>query len=125
MPTPLKLAALIVTILGLFIALELTTLTSKQFKSRPNQTLYHFSNILGFYPLITHRFPPLANLALGQTVATQIIDQTWFEKVGPKAITETTRPIAATVSNIQRGSIKTYLTFFILTLFLILSLSPL
>ena len=75
MPPLLKLAALIVTILGLLTALELASLTSKQFKPTPQLNLHHFSNMLGFFPMIIHRFTPKLNLALGQTIATQIIDQ--------------------------------------------------
>uniref|UniRef100_A0A8D0CVV3 NADH dehydrogenase subunit 5 C-terminal domain-containing protein n=1 Tax=Sander lucioperca TaxID=283035 RepID=A0A8D0CVV3_SANLU len=75
-PPLLKLAALIVTILGLLLALELASLTSKQFKPTPHLALHHFSNILGFFPAIIHRFIPKLNLVLGQTIASQIVDQT-------------------------------------------------
>lgn len=76
MPSSLKLAALAVTILGLLTALELASLTSKQFKPTPNFTAHHFSNILGFFPPIVHRFTPKNSLILGQTIASQIVDQT-------------------------------------------------
>lgn len=115
-PPLLKLAALIVTILGLIIALELASLTSKQFKPTSQLTLHHFSNILGFFPAVTHRLVPKLNLILGQAIASQAIDQTWLEKVGPKAVTSLNVPIVAIVSNTQRGIIKTYLTLFLLTL---------
>nr|YP_010500173.1 NADH dehydrogenase subunit 5 [Poecilia parae]UWV18142.1 NADH dehydrogenase subunit 5 [Poecilia parae] len=122
MPTPLKLAALAVTILGLFTALELASLSSKQFKKTPNPNLHHFSNMLGFFPHIMHRFTPHANLILGQTIATQTIDQTWLEKSGPKAIySMSLRPITTT-SNIQQGMIKTYLSLFFLTTLITISL---
>jgi len=76
MPPLLKLAALIVSILGLILALELASLTNKQFKPLPKISPHHFSNMLGFFPSIIHRFTPKLNLALGQTVAGQIVDQT-------------------------------------------------
>nr|WNH36894.1 NADH dehydrogenase subunit 5 [Scopeloberyx robustus] len=125
MPPLLKLSALIVTILGLAIALELATLTSKQFKPAPNRPLHHFSNMLGFFPLIIHRLAPLMNLALGQTMANQMIDQAWLEKTGPKALISANLPLVTTTSNIQQGQVKTYLTLFLLTLTLILLLSAL
>nr|YP_009159124.1 NADH dehydrogenase subunit 5 [Holacanthus tricolor]AKP94313.1 NADH dehydrogenase subunit 5 [Holacanthus tricolor] len=116
MPLLLKLAALIVSILGLIMALELASLTSKQFKPIPQLNYHHFSNMLGFFPTIIHRLPPKLNLTLGQTIATQMIDQTWLEKTGPKAVTSLSTPLISTVSNIQRGMIKTYLITFLLTL---------
>nr|YP_010956832.1 NADH dehydrogenase subunit 5 [Nealotus tripes]WMY89977.1 NADH dehydrogenase subunit 5 [Nealotus tripes]WNH17184.1 NADH dehydrogenase subunit 5 [Nealotus tripes] len=116
MPPVLKLAALIVTILGLLIALELASLTTKQFKPTPKLSPHHFSNMLGFFPSIIHRFTPKLNLVLGQTVASQMVDQTWMEKVGPKAVVSINAPLITTTSNTQRGMIKTYLTLFLLTL---------
>nr|YP_009183468.1 NADH dehydrogenase subunit 5 [Ammodytes dubius]ALM88073.1 NADH dehydrogenase subunit 5 [Ammodytes dubius] len=116
MPPLLKLAALIVTILGLLTALELASLTSKQFKPTPQLNLHHFSNMLGFFPMIIHRFTPKLNLALGQTIATQMIDQAWLEKTGPKALISSNLPLVTTTSNVQQGLIKTYLALFLLTL---------
>nr|WCJ45042.1 NADH dehydrogenase subunit 5 [Pristipomoides filamentosus]WIM35173.1 NADH dehydrogenase subunit 5 [Pristipomoides filamentosus] len=116
MPPLLKLAALTVTILGLLLALELATLTSKQFKPSPQLTAHHFSNMLGFFPMIIHRFTPKLNLTLGQAIASQMVDQTWLEKSGPKAVASLNMPLITTTSNTQQGMIKTYLTFFLLTL---------
>nr|YP_002333229.1 NADH dehydrogenase subunit 5 [Takifugu oblongus]BAG85519.1 NADH dehydrogenase subunit 5 [Takifugu oblongus] len=116
MPMIVKLAALIVTILGLLIALELASLTSKQLKPTPHLSPHHFSNMLGFFPTIIHRASPKVNLILGQTIATQIIDLTWLEKGGPKTISSINTPLISTISNIQQGSIKTYLVLFLTTL---------
>nr|YP_003457093.1 NADH dehydrogenase subunit 5 [Diceratias pileatus]BAI77167.1 NADH dehydrogenase subunit 5 [Diceratias pileatus] len=118
MPPLLKLAALLVTILGLLTALELASLTNKQFKPTPKLLPHHFSNMLGFFPALTHRLAPKLNLGLGQTIATQMIDQTWLEKSGPKAIVSMNTPLITTTSNTQHGAIKTYLTLFLLTLML-------
>nr|BAN83279.1 NADH dehydrogenase subunit 5 [Gasterochisma melampus] len=116
MPPLLKLAALAVTILGLIIALELASLTSKQFKPTPTLTPHHFSNMLGFFPHIIHRFTPKLNLVLGQTIASQMVDQTWLEKTGPKALASSNIPLITTTSNTQQGMIKAYLALFLLTL---------
>nr|YP_001491406.1 NADH dehydrogenase subunit 5 [Ostracion immaculatus]YP_010716017.1 NADH dehydrogenase subunit 5 [Ostracion cubicum]WDE74852.1 NADH dehydrogenase subunit 5 [Ostracion cubicum]BAF51930.1 NADH dehydrogenase subunit 5 [Ostracion immaculatus] len=112
----LKLAALMVTIMGLLLALELASLTNKQFKPTPYLTTHHFSNMLGFFPAIIHRLMPKLNLTLGQTIASQMVDQTWLEKTGPKAASSLNMPLISTTSNIQQGMIKTYLTLFLLTL---------
>nr|UEC47036.1 NADH dehydrogenase subunit 5 [Salvelinus alpinus]UEC47062.1 NADH dehydrogenase subunit 5 [Salvelinus alpinus] len=115
MPLSLKLAALLVTILGLLIALELASLTGKQFKTTPNLVTHNFSNMLGFFPAVVHRLAPKLNLTLGQTIASQMVDQTWFEKIGPKGVISTNLPMVTTTSNIQQGMIKTYLTLFFLS----------
>uniref|UniRef100_UPI0030FF3CC1 NADH dehydrogenase subunit 5 n=1 Tax=Prionotus nudigula TaxID=1421438 RepID=UPI0030FF3CC1 len=116
MPPALKLAALAVTITGLIIALELASLTNKQYKVSPYPAPHHFSNMLGFFPPIIHRFVPKLNLLLGQAIASQTVDQTWLEKVGPKAIVSLNLPLIAATGNFQRGLVKTYLITFALTL---------
>nr|BDI08557.1 NADH dehydrogenase subunit 5 [Parabotia curtus]BDI08570.1 NADH dehydrogenase subunit 5 [Parabotia curtus]BDI08583.1 NADH dehydrogenase subunit 5 [Parabotia curtus]BDI08609.1 NADH dehydrogenase subunit 5 [Parabotia curtus]BDI08622.1 NADH dehydrogenase subunit 5 [Parabotia curtus] len=115
MPMSLKLAALAVTITGLLIAMELTALTNKQFKINPTASLHHFSNMLGYFPAIIHRLIPKLNLTLGQSIATQLVDQTWFEATGPKGATSLQVKMAKITSDTQRGMIKTYLTIFLLS----------
>nr|YP_009942539.1 NADH dehydrogenase subunit 5 [Balitora ludongensis]QOC71896.1 NADH dehydrogenase subunit 5 [Balitora ludongensis] len=115
MPTTLKMAAIAVTIIGLLTAMELTALTNKQFKIHPTTQLHHFSNMLGYFPAITHRLVPKLNLTLGQLAATQMVDQTWFEAAGPKGASSAQIKMAKTVSDAQRGMIKTYLTIFLLS----------
>nr|YP_006303298.1 NADH dehydrogenase subunit 5 [Bostrychus sinensis]AFC88361.1 NADH dehydrogenase subunit 5 [Bostrychus sinensis] len=122
MPLLLKLAALLVTIIGLLTALELAQLTSKQFKPSPILQLHHFSNMLGFFPALIHRLPPKMNLLLGQHIASQMVDQTWLEKSGPKAVYTTNLPLITTASNTQQGMVKTFLTLFFLTFVLSLLL---
>nr|YP_010406852.1 NADH dehydrogenase subunit 5 [Parupeneus pleurostigma]URF19484.1 NADH dehydrogenase subunit 5 [Parupeneus pleurostigma]WNH17626.1 NADH dehydrogenase subunit 5 [Parupeneus pleurostigma] len=116
MPPLLKLAALTVTVLGLLTALELARLTSKQFKPTPIMSPHHFSNMLGFFPTIIHRAAPKLSLILGQKIASQMVDQTWLEKLGPKAVASLSVPLITTTSNAQRGAVKTYLILFLLTL---------
>nr|YP_009344776.1 NADH dehydrogenase subunit 5 [Uaru amphiacanthoides]ALR69033.1 NADH dehydrogenase subunit 5 [Uaru amphiacanthoides] len=120
MPFLLKTAALAVTIIGLLLALELASLTTKQVKTLPNLPFHHFSNMLGFFPAVMHRLTPKLNLLLGQTIATQMIDQTWLEKVGPKATYSLNSPLISMTSNIQQGMIKTYLSLFLFTFILAL-----
>ncbi|YP_006303441.1 NADH dehydrogenase subunit 5 (mitochondrion) [Epinephelus moara] len=116
MPLMLKLTALTVTILGLLIALELASLTSKQFKPAPYLPTFRFSSMLGFFPMIMHRFPPAMSLGMGQSIASQMVDQTWLEKSGPKAAAKLNTPLITSTSNTQRGLVKTYLIFFLITL---------
>nr|QRB83213.1 NADH dehydrogenase subunit 5 [Odontobutis platycephala] len=120
MPASLKLAALLVTALGLLTALELATLTNKQFKMMPQTHTHYFSNMLGFFPMFVHRLPPKIALLLGQNIANQTVDQTWLEKTGPKAITLMSLPLITTTSNAQQGTLKTYLGLFFLSLIIVL-----
>nr|YP_010414144.1 NADH dehydrogenase subunit 5 [Yunnanilus analis]URQ84740.1 NADH dehydrogenase subunit 5 [Yunnanilus analis] len=123
MPMILKMAALAVTVIGLMVAIELTMLTGKQFKTNPMTSPHHFSNMLGYFPAIIHRLIPKLNLTLGQSIATQLVDQTWFETIGPKGASSTQIKMAKAVSDIQRGMIKTYLTIFLFTLTLAILLT--
>nr|AGY95378.1 NADH dehydrogenase subunit 5 [Osteoglossum ferreirai] len=119
----LKLSALIVSIAGLLTAIELANMTNKQFKIMPTNTPHNFSNMLGYFPTTIHRLIPKMNLILGQTMASQLTDQTWFEKTGPKGIAAKQIPMIKITNNIQQGLIKTYLTMFFLTVALATSLS--
>nr|WNH22684.1 NADH dehydrogenase subunit 5 [Synodus synodus] len=121
MPLYMKISALLVSITGLVLAMELATLTAKQIKTTPNLVLHHFSNMLGFYPTIVHRLAPKLMLSLGQNAANLTVDQTWLEKVGPKTISSYNSTLASTTSNLQQGIIKTYLMLFFLTLALVLA----
>nr|YP_010957495.1 NADH dehydrogenase subunit 5 [Gadomus longifilis]WMY90822.1 NADH dehydrogenase subunit 5 [Gadomus longifilis] len=116
MPSGLKLAALAVSILGLLFALEIVILTSKQLKVQPLKHPHHFSNSLGFIPIIVHRVSPKVGLLLGQGVASQLVDQTWFEKGGPKMLAESMILASATLTNLCQALIKAHLTLFMVTL---------
>ena len=75
MPPTLKTAAIIVTLLGLLLALELAKQTAKQLKTTPNLLTHRFSNLLGFFPLLFHRGLPKMSLSFGQNLANQTVDQ--------------------------------------------------
>nr|YP_010890755.1 NADH dehydrogenase subunit 5 [Enneapterygius hsiojenae]WJK72103.1 NADH dehydrogenase subunit 5 [Enneapterygius hsiojenae] len=115
MPPLLKTAALAVTILGFLVALELASLTSKQFKTTPILPLHNFSNMLGFFPAIVHRLSPSLMLSFGQAVASNAVDQTWMEKIGPKAVQSFNTPLVSSTDALQQGLVKTYLSMFFAT----------
>nr|BAK41976.1 NADH dehydrogenase subunit 5 [Gymnotus carapo] len=118
----LKLAALMVTIIGLLAAMELAMMTSKQLKTTPILTMHNFSNMLGFFPMIFHRFLPKLSLIFGQASATRF-DQTWLETLGPKGLAHLQTKMAITTSNAQQGILKPYLTVFFLTTILTILIS--
>nr|YP_003345109.1 NADH dehydrogenase subunit 5 [Cyema atrum]BAI53532.1 NADH dehydrogenase subunit 5 [Cyema atrum] len=116
MPLTLKLSALLVTILGLMTAMELATLTNKQHKIMPNMETHKFSNMLGYFPNIVHRMMPNLTFIMGQKMATQMVDQTWFEKIGPKGVANMQVPMIKIVNTPQQGYLKVYLMIFMLTM---------
>nr|WMY90068.1 NADH dehydrogenase subunit 5 [Antennariidae sp.] len=121
--TPIvKLAALLVTIVGLLAALELASMTNKQLKPMPILPTHNFSNLLGFFPTIMHRLMPNLTLMAGQKISTQMTDLVWLEKIGPKATIALNLPMVTATSDAQQGMIKTYVTMFSLTLALTLAL---
>nr|BAK42430.1 NADH dehydrogenase subunit 5 [Helogenes marmoratus] len=111
MPTPLKMAALVVTVMGLLIALALTSTTSKQIKMTPTLKLHNLSNMLGFFPSIMHRLSPKITLTLGDK-ATKM-DRQWLELM-PKNLHpmyHKTNSLLDTNNNV----IKIYLMFYLMS----------
>nr|YP_009517139.1 NADH dehydrogenase subunit 5 [Pristis pristis]AYE93050.1 NADH dehydrogenase subunit 5 [Pristis pristis] len=116
MPPLLKLSALLVTIMGFMLALELANLTKMQLKINPNLSTYNFSNMLGYFPSIMHRFIPKTSLQWAQDISTHLLDLSWTEKVGPKSTIIQQTPMIKLTTQPQQGFIKTYITTFLLTL---------
>nr|YP_097021.1 NADH dehydrogenase subunit 5 [Oedipina poelzi]AAU20445.1 NADH dehydrogenase subunit 5 [Oedipina poelzi] len=113
MPTTLKISALIITIIGLILAIDLMNLTSNFI----NKTKLHtFSNMLAFFPMTTHRLSPKSKMLVGQNLSTAITDTTWYEAAGPKSVINRQLPAIKATTTMQTGLMKTYmLTFFVST----------
>nr|AMD83736.1 NADH dehydrogenase subunit 5 [Corydoras schwartzi] len=112
MPTSLKLAAIMVTIIGVLIAMALTTTTAKQFKVTPMLNLHNFSNMLGYFTSTIHRLIPQFSLTLGKK-ATKF-DRQWME-LGPKGMMPIHMSISTKFDNMDSNMIKIYLTIYLLT----------
>nr|YP_089613.1 NADH dehydrogenase subunit 5 [Scolecomorphus vittatus]AAS13741.1 NADH dehydrogenase subunit 5 [Scolecomorphus vittatus] len=112
MPTLLKIAAIILSLLGLMLAIDIMK------SSMSTNKKYTFSTLLAFFPTITHRILPIMPMSLGQNIATNLTDYTWLEMMGPKGLANQQLPPIKTTTNIQQGLMKTYLTIFLLTLFI-------
>nr|YP_010950056.1 NADH dehydrogenase subunit 5 [Bathyraja parmifera]WMI35960.1 NADH dehydrogenase subunit 5 [Bathyraja parmifera] len=116
MPLTLKLSAVLVTTIGLLLALELTNLTKHQLKVNPPMAPHNFSNLLGYFPTIIHRLTPEMNLHWAQTISTHLIDLTWNEKMGPNNMFIQQTSMIKLSTSPQQGFIKIYLMIFFLTL---------
>nr|YP_008578398.1 NADH dehydrogenase subunit 5 [Brachyphylla cavernarum]CDF66014.1 ND5 [Brachyphylla cavernarum] len=120
MPLYLKLMALAVTLTGFALALELNLMTlNLKFKAPSN--VFKFSNLLGYFPTIMHRLPPMANLTMSQKLASHLLDLTWLETILPKTISLIQLKSSILVSN-QKGLIKLYFMSFLITFLLTLLL---
>nr|YP_009024902.1 NADH dehydrogenase subunit 5 [Cercopithecus diana]AHN49883.1 NADH dehydrogenase subunit 5 [Cercopithecus diana] len=112
MPHYLKLSALCATTLGLLMTMDLILTTNQLKMYNPSQT-FKFSNMLGYFPITTHRMVPYQNLLMSQNLAFLLLDSMWLEKSMPKTVTHTHITISKTVTT-QKGMIKLYsLSFFI------------
>nr|NP_127487.1 NADH dehydrogenase subunit 5 [Echinosorex gymnura]AAK64231.1 NADH dehydrogenase subunit 5 [Echinosorex gymnura] len=120
MPNYLKLTALIVTILGFTLAMELNTLTNNLKHTSPS-LVFSFSNSLGYYPTIIHRFPPLKNLNLAQKMATTRTDLTLLELFMPSYLCNIQITMSKLISN-QKGLMKLYFLTFMFSIMISLAI---
>nr|YP_008379018.1 NADH dehydrogenase subunit 5 [Hapalemur griseus]AGM47512.1 NADH dehydrogenase subunit 5 [Hapalemur griseus] len=120
MPLYLKLTALMVTIMGFALAMELNLMTNNLKFKLPSHN-YKFSNSLGFYPMTMHRSIPLSNLIMSQNTASLLLDLVWLEKTMPKNLSQLQMTSSTNISN-QTGSIKFYFLSFLMSLLLTLLL---
>lgn len=120
-PIHLKLTALLVTILGFVIAIELNSMTL-YLQTKIYSNISKFSTLLGYFPTIIHRLSPHLNLVISQKLSSILLDLIWLEKTIPK-FTANLHSIASTISSNQKGLIKLYfLSFLISTLLAIISI---
>nr|YP_010455579.1 NADH dehydrogenase subunit 5 [Platyrrhinus matapalensis]UUA63210.1 NADH dehydrogenase subunit 5 [Platyrrhinus matapalensis] len=120
MPPYLKLTALVVTLTGFILALELN-LAALNLKFKSPSNMFKFSNLLGYFPTIIHRLPPSTSLTMGQKSASLLLDLTWLEIFFPKTISLIQLKTSTLVSN-QKGLVKLYFMSFLITLLLALTL---
>nr|YP_009944906.1 NADH dehydrogenase subunit 5 [Chelonoidis becki]YP_009944919.1 NADH dehydrogenase subunit 5 [Chelonoidis darwini]QOD98554.1 NADH dehydrogenase subunit 5 [Chelonoidis becki]QOD98567.1 NADH dehydrogenase subunit 5 [Chelonoidis darwini]USH90293.1 NADH dehydrogenase subunit 5 [Chelonoidis darwini]USH90306.1 NADH dehydrogenase subunit 5 [Chelonoidis darwini]USH90319.1 NADH dehydrogenase subunit 5 [Chelonoidis darwini] len=119
MPTYIKITALTMTILGLLLALELTTMTNKMTPKPSN--IHNLSNLLIHFNTLTHRSLPMASLKFSQNIATHLTDLSWYENIGPKGLIKSQITPITLISSSQKGLIKVYMTSFILSIMLLVA----
>nr|YP_398808.1 NADH dehydrogenase subunit 5 [Nisaetus alboniger]BAE46868.1 NADH dehydrogenase subunit 5 [Nisaetus alboniger] len=122
MPTLTKTTAIIITALGILLALELSNMTHTL--TQPKQTTpLNFSSTLGYFNPLTHRPSSLALLHSGQKIASHLIDLSWYKKMGPEGVADLQLTATKTSTLLHTGLVKTYLgTFALSTLIILLSM---
>nr|QIP52899.1 NADH dehydrogenase subunit 5 [Lissonycteris angolensis] len=114
MPMYLKITAMLVTLLGFIVALELNTATQNLKHTTPSK-YFNFSNLLGYFPITMHRMQPLINLLVSQKVASMLLDLIWLENILPKSISSFQMKTSTLISS-QKGQVKLYFLSFLITL---------
>nr|DAZ85404.1 TPA_asm: NADH dehydrogenase subunit 5 [Gymnogyps californianus] len=121
MPTLTKTTAIIATILGAILALELLNMTHTL--TQPKQsTLLNFSSTLGYFNPLMHRLSSTNLLNNGQKIASHLIDLSWYKKMGPEGLADLQLMATKTSTTFHTGLIKTYLGSFALSILIILSM---
>nr|YP_009232571.1 NADH dehydrogenase subunit 5 [Ninox scutulata]AMA34372.1 NADH dehydrogenase subunit 5 [Ninox scutulata] len=111
MPLTTKMAAIMVTALGITLALELSTLTHSMTTPKKNP-LQVFSTSLGYFNPLMHRPNSTNLLNIGQKIATHLIDLSWYKKLGPEGLANLQLMAAKTSTSAHTGQIKAYLGSF-------------
>nr|YP_010166991.1 NADH dehydrogenase subunit 5 [Microtus thomasi]QRW36225.1 NADH dehydrogenase subunit 5 [Microtus thomasi] len=114
MPWYLKMTALIITLAGFTIALDLNNFTNNLSATKPSPT-NSFSTSLGYFPTIVHRLVPLKTLSTSFKTALTTLDLIWLEKAIPKVTSTMHTLVSATLSN-QKGMVKLYFLSFLISL---------
>lgn len=117
-PWYLKTIALIISVLGFLIALELNNLTTK-FSINKTNPFTPFSTQLGYFPLIIHRIMPIKSLNHSLNVSLNLIDLIWLEKLIPKSTSTIHTNFTKILTN-QKGLIKLYFISFLVNIILII-----
>nr|YP_009870329.1 NADH dehydrogenase subunit 5 [Maxomys whiteheadi]QKJ82497.1 NADH dehydrogenase subunit 5 [Maxomys whiteheadi] len=120
MPWYLKTTALLISILGFMLALELNNLTLNFTTNKPSQ-ISSFSTSLGYYPSIIHRMIPQKALNQSFKLSLNLMDLIWLEKSIPKSTSITHMHMSKMLTN-QKGLVKLYFMSFLITLMLTLIL---
>nr|YP_010029221.1 NADH dehydrogenase subunit 5 [Golunda ellioti]QOU10206.1 NADH dehydrogenase subunit 5 [Golunda ellioti] len=125
MPWYLKMTALVISILGFLIALELNNMSLKLSTKKTNP-YSSFSTLLGFFPSVMHRTLPAKTLGQSFKTSLNLLDLIWLEKAIPKS-TSNMHSNSSKLLTKQKGLVKLYFMSFLISLTIITilySLSP-
>nr|QUA10598.1 NADH dehydrogenase subunit 5 [Symposiachrus guttula] len=119
MPFYIKITAIVITLLGILLALELSTMTQTLILPKQN-AFSNFSLSLGYFNPLVHRFITTKLLSGGQNIASHLIDLSWFKMLGPEGLANLQIMASKTATSLHTGLIKAYLGSFALSIFIIL-----
>nr|BCO16526.1 NADH dehydrogenase subunit 5 [Gehyra marginata] len=111
MPTLAKLSATLVTLMGLLIAMDLVTLTTKLATPKTSPTHTMLSHLM-FFNTLAHRRAPNKNMMVAQKFSLQLNDLAWYEASGPMAMKFSHTNLSTTITYAYTGLIKTHLSAF-------------
>nr|YP_009227560.1 NADH dehydrogenase subunit 5 [Petroica macrocephala]AGI51029.1 NADH dehydrogenase subunit 5 [Petroica macrocephala] len=120
MPLSIKITALVVTTLGIVLALELSSMAQTLILPKRNP-FSSFSTSLGYFNPLTHRLSTTSLLSGGQKIASHLIDLSWYKMFGPEGLANLQMTAAKTTTSFHPGLIKAYLGTFALSIFIILT----
>nr|WDE86545.1 NADH dehydrogenase subunit 5 [Setophaga virens] len=120
MPLYIKMTALIVTALGIALALEISKMTQTLILTKQT-TLSNFSTSLGYFNPLIHRLSMTNFLKGGQNIASHLIDLSWYKMLGPEGLANLQLTAAKTATTLHSGLIKAYLGSFALSILIILT----
>nr|QOD97572.1 NADH dehydrogenase subunit 5 [Anhinga anhinga] len=119
MPATTKTAAIILTILGIILAMELSNMTQTMTQPKQN-TCSNFSTTLAYFNPLIHRTSSTNLLNGGQKISSHLIDLSWYKKMGPEGLANLQLMMTKTSTTLHTGLIKTYLGSFALSILLML-----
>nr|QHI42573.1 NADH dehydrogenase subunit 5 [Luscinia svecica] len=119
MPLYIKITAMIVTALGILLALEMSKMTQTMILTKQGP-FSNFSTSLGYFNPLVHRFSVTNLLTAGQNIASHLIDLSWYKLLGPEGLANLQTMAAKTATTLHSGLIKAYLGSFALSILIIL-----
>nr|YP_010988050.1 NADH dehydrogenase subunit 5 [Hypsipetes amaurotis]WON66583.1 NADH dehydrogenase subunit 5 [Hypsipetes amaurotis] len=119
MPLSIKITALMVTALGIAIALEISKTTQTLILTKQSP-LYNFSISLGYFNPLMHRLSTKPLLTGGQNIASHLIDLSWYKLMGPEGLANLQQTMAKTSTSLHSGLMKAYLSSFALSITIML-----
>nr|WDE86378.1 NADH dehydrogenase subunit 5 [Setophaga magnolia] len=120
MPYSIKMTALIVTALGIALALEISKMTQTLILTKQT-TLSNFSTSLGYFNPLIHRLSMTNFLKGGQNIASHLIDLSWYKMLGPEGLANLQLTATKAATSLHSGLIKAYLGSFALSILIILT----
>nr|AUR26820.1 NADH dehydrogenase subunit 5 [Nesoptilotis leucotis] len=120
MPLSIKITAMIVTALGIILALEISKMTHTLILPKQNP-LSNFSTTLGYFNPLVHRLSTMNLLKGGQNTALHLIDLSWYKMLGPEGLASLQMMASKAATSLHSGLIKAYLGSFALSILIMLA----